>query len=73
MNRAWHERHVLPRTATLDERIRWHRAHQEACGCRPIPASLEARMGAAAPRPKTGVAAKGKVATPAGGRPKRRT
>jgi hypothetical protein len=28
----------------VDQRIAWHRRHQKACGCRPIPASLQAKM-----------------------------
>lgn len=26
MNRAWHEQHRMPKSATLDERISWHRS-----------------------------------------------
>lgn len=37
MNRAWHEQHRMPKSATLDERISWHRMHQEHCACRPVP------------------------------------
>ncbi|HEY3592337.1 MAG TPA: DNA-3-methyladenine glycosylase I [Polyangiaceae bacterium] len=40
MNAAWHAEHPLPRSADDSERLRWHRAHQKACGCRPIPARL---------------------------------
>jgi hypothetical protein len=55
MNPRWHERHVLPRNAKLDERIAWHTAHQKHCGCRPIPARLREQMRTAgtAPRPRT--------------------
>lgn len=48
MNVKWHEQHVLPRRASLEERMEWHRAHREACGCRPIPAKLQEQMGLAA-------------------------
>jgi uncharacterized protein YdhG (YjbR/CyaY superfamily) len=37
MNAAWHEGHVLPKGASLEERIAWHREHQRRCACRPIP------------------------------------
>ena len=46
MNAPWHQRHVLPKKATTAERVAWHRAHQEACACRPIPASLRAAAAA---------------------------
>jgi hypothetical protein len=42
LNKAWHERHPMPAKATREERVRWHVAHAEACGCRPMPKSLEA-------------------------------
>ncbi|MEY4548163.1 MAG: hypothetical protein RL685_4358 [Pseudomonadota bacterium] len=48
MNVKWHEEHVLPRRASLEERMVWHRAHQAECGCRPIPARLQEQMLAAA-------------------------
>jgi hypothetical protein len=34
----------MPRNATLDQRIAWHLAHAEACGCRPIPGKLLEEM-----------------------------
>jgi len=40
LNAAWHKRHVMPKNATVAQRIAWHRAHQRHCGCRPIPAKL---------------------------------
>jgi hypothetical protein len=30
----------MPKNATAQQRIAWHRAHQEHCGCRPIPSKL---------------------------------
>jgi hypothetical protein len=45
INAAWHERHRMPRNATLEARIAWHRAHQQHCACRPIPAKLLEQMG----------------------------
>lgn len=44
MNRAWHDRHAMPKGATAETRLRWHMAHQNACGCRPIPASVLAAI-----------------------------
>jgi len=44
MNAAWHQRHVMPKSATAAERVAWHREHQQACACRPVPASLRAAV-----------------------------
>ena len=40
MNSDWHKKHVLPKAASLDERIAWHREHRKRCACRPIPQKL---------------------------------
>ncbi len=45
MNSEWHKKHVLPRGASLEARIAWHREHQKRCACRPIPNKLLAEMG----------------------------
>lgn len=47
INAVWHERHVMPRNATVEQRIAWHREHQKHCACRPIPAKLLAEIDAA--------------------------
>jgi hypothetical protein len=44
MNVKWHQQNVLPRRAPLEQRLQWHRQHQEQCGCRPIPASLRGQL-----------------------------
>jgi len=44
MNVKWHGQHVIPERAMLEQRIAWHREHQLACACRPIPAKLRASM-----------------------------
>ena len=49
MNAEWHQQNRMPRNASLEQRLAWHRAHQLACACRPIPASLRARLSGAAP------------------------
>jgi hypothetical protein len=55
LNAAWHKAHRMPPKATLDERVSWHLAHLEACGCRPdLPATIVAelkRRGIKPPRP----------------------
>ncbi len=49
MNRAWHDRHPMPKGAAPEARLAWHLAHQNACGCRPVPARLLAALAGAAP------------------------
>jgi hypothetical protein len=44
MNRDWHEAHVMPKNATTEERIAWHREHTQNCGCRPFPKGLLAKL-----------------------------
>jgi hypothetical protein len=48
MNAAWHKAHVMPKPASLDQRLAWHREHQRQCACRPVPVSLRAHLAAAA-------------------------
>lgn len=52
LNAAWHENHRLARGASESDRIAWHLAHQKACGCRPIPAALVARIAETKASPK---------------------
>jgi hypothetical protein len=40
VNRQWHAEHRLPHDANLEERMDWHVAHAQACGCRPIPPEI---------------------------------
>jgi uncharacterized protein YdhG (YjbR/CyaY superfamily) len=44
VNVEWHQKHVLPKGASLEERIAWHREHQKRCACRPIPPKLAEQM-----------------------------
>jgi hypothetical protein len=44
MNRVWHEKHRMPKNAKLSERVNWHIAHAEYCGCRPIPKTVAAAL-----------------------------
>jgi hypothetical protein len=41
LNAPWHAKHRMPKKATLQQRVRWHIAHAEACGCRPMPKSVQ--------------------------------
>jgi len=40
INKEWHQRHVMPKSPSLDERIQWHVEHAKACGCREMPPSI---------------------------------
>jgi hypothetical protein len=40
LDAAWHKAHPMPARASLQHRVRWHRAHAKACGCRPMPATV---------------------------------
>jgi uncharacterized protein YdhG (YjbR/CyaY superfamily) len=44
MNADWHKKHVLAKGASLEQRIAWHREHQERCACRPIPPKVRDAM-----------------------------
>jgi uncharacterized protein YdhG (YjbR/CyaY superfamily) len=44
MNAEWHKKHVLPKGASFEERIVWHREHQKRCACRPIPPKVLDQM-----------------------------
>ena len=44
MNEAWHRRNVMLKNATMAQRVRWHKAHAKACGCRPIPPTVLASI-----------------------------
>jgi hypothetical protein len=48
-NRAWHERHRMPKNATPAQRIAWHKAHAANCACRPMPEGVLALMRAEGP------------------------
>ena len=45
INKTWHERNRMPRNATTEQRLQWHRQHQKHCGCRPIPEGLKRLLG----------------------------
>jgi hypothetical protein len=44
LNGKWHEKHPMPPHASLDQRVEWHLAHVQACGCRGISRSVEAEL-----------------------------
>jgi hypothetical protein len=41
MNAEWHRANVMPKNATEQQRLEWHKEHQKYCGCRPIPENLQ--------------------------------
>jgi hypothetical protein len=43
-NKAWHEKHKMPNSATFAQRVKWHLAHKKNCACRPIPEKLVQEM-----------------------------
>jgi hypothetical protein len=36
----------MPKNPTTAQRVEWHLAHAEICGCRPVPPSLAADVAA---------------------------
>ena len=42
INKEWHLKHKMPKNPTLEQRIKWHLAHEKHCTCRPIPDKLNA-------------------------------
>jgi pimeloyl-ACP methyl ester carboxylesterase len=40
INKQWHEANKMPKNPSLDERIRWHKAHAKQCACRPVPEKI---------------------------------
>ncbi len=61
MNARWHAKHPMPVKPTVEQRIRWHRAHQKHCACRPIPPKLR-RLLAPSARPERECAEKVNIA-----------
>lgn len=44
LNREWHLAHVMPRNATLEERLNWHLAHAANCACREMPPGIRKEL-----------------------------
>jgi len=40
INKEWHLKNKMPKNPSLEERIKWHLAHEKNCKCRPIPEKL---------------------------------
>jgi hypothetical protein len=44
INKDWHVSHRMPKNASLEQRIEWHREHVKHCSCRPMPKNLLALL-----------------------------
>jgi hypothetical protein len=44
LNAPWHEKNPMPKNATLEQRIKWHVAHADKCGCREMPISIKTAL-----------------------------
>ena len=33
INKAWHEKNIMPKNPTTDQRIKWHVSHAKNCQC----------------------------------------
>ena len=40
INKAWHKKNKMPKNPSLEQRVKWHLAHQKNCSCRKIPDKL---------------------------------
>jgi hypothetical protein len=43
-NATWHRANPMPKNPTLDQRIAWHIAHAQHCGCRAIDGKIRQEM-----------------------------
>jgi hypothetical protein len=43
INQDWHMANKMPKNPTFEQRMKWHAAHAQYCGCRGI--SVEIREG----------------------------
>jgi hypothetical protein len=34
INKEWHQANRMPKNATLEQRVEWHKAHAANCDCR---------------------------------------
>ena len=40
INKEWHLKNKMPKNPTIEQRVKWHLAHEKQCKCRPIPKTL---------------------------------
>ena len=51
INAAWHRANVMPKGATLEQRLAWHVEHAKHCACRPMPPTLRVLAASRQARP----------------------
>ena len=45
INKDWHMRNKMPKNATFEEKVKWHKEHNENCSCHPgFPKKLKEEM-----------------------------
>jgi hypothetical protein len=44
VNAEWHRAHPMPKNATSEQRLAWHREHVRHCSCRQPPPDIAARL-----------------------------
>jgi hypothetical protein len=44
VNEAWHRANPMPRNATFEQRLAWHREHARECACRQPPGEIAAAL-----------------------------
>jgi len=44
INKRWHEENRMPKNPKIEQKIKWHLAHQKNCSCMPIPKKLLEEM-----------------------------
>lgn len=41
INADWHKANKMPKNPSIQERLKWHKAHAENCNCREMPEKLK--------------------------------
>jgi len=45
INAEWHKKNRMPKNATVEQRFKWHTAHNKNCNCHPgFPKKLAEKM-----------------------------
>ncbi|MEW6036337.1 MAG: hypothetical protein AB1529_07015 [Candidatus Micrarchaeota archaeon] len=45
VNKEWHLKNRMPKNATVEQRVKWHKGHARACACREMPESIRRLIG----------------------------
>jgi len=56
----WHEKNLMPKKATLEQKLQWHVNHKRECNCREIPEKVQSLMKLRKPKIIVGIVAKNK-------------